>query len=242
MQTEERTQSPPPPETRGRTGLLAAAAAFAPILLIVGAAAWLAGTDPEPAPPATTVEANPTTTVEPTTTVATPEPPPTTRAPVPTTVAAVVSAEEQTAIDSYIAALNAGDVSAQMELLSPDMLIWMKALVAGGEESPLPRPEDDALAGALGLDAAINTEVRLSNCQRVDEARVRCSGDWSDDALRAVSMSAGASITFAVNLEGLISHLTLHPNAAAMFTAHGLFADWLDAEYPTDVGRLWAIP
>jgi hypothetical protein len=27
-----------------------------------------------------------------------------------------------------------------------------------------------------------------------------------------------------------------------MFAAHGLFHDWMDAEYPEDVGRLWAVP
>jgi len=221
---------------------LVAAAAFMAVLLTIGVVAAITSFDEGDVADTTAVP--PTTPVSSTT-----EPPPTTQAvtttatPAPTstsTTLASVDPADQAAIDTFVAAFNAGNVEATRALLSPDALVW-SSLIAGELQEPLSIVEFGSLFdGWMRFNSLQEAQIALDSCAPVDDGRINCRGTLSDVIVVASPSSpAGLSVTFDVGPDGAVSYFFFRPNDAAMNASYGYFNFWLDETYPGDSGVLY---
>lgn len=154
---------------RGRRGLLVAAAVFV-LALLVGSAIVLAGrggnAPPVTDPPVTTTS----TTLSPSTTEPTTV---TTTSTTTTTIAPQVDPETLADIDRFVEVFNAGDVDAFMAFLAPDITReWF-------DEGVFSQTLDEVRT-LYEIDAALNTEIAITDCELRAETVVCQTTRFSD--------------------------------------------------------------
>lgn len=253
---------PDPPKTVSRsTWVLTAAAA---VVFIVGGVIFALQSDDDTSSillTDTTTVPTPDTAVPPTTasigaTTQVTEPP------TPTSVPDyLVGDPRKGAIDSFVAAFNAGDAEAISAMLTPEAEFGSTMLLLSRSVVPVSELDDQVLNGFLRFLADRHAELSITTCEAQGE-QIACFGRYSDDVTSALPdpprYDTEPIVHFGVDADDRLTFLNLTPNPPAgliggytggppgscrqpcspnpWVTAAGYteFLAWLDATYPDE--------
>jgi hypothetical protein len=143
----------------------------------------------------------------------------------------LVTPDDRTVIDRFVETFNAGDPEVTLSLLSPDAEVVSDQI--GGAQR---RGEaGDTIDRLFRFYAIQDSRMTIASCAAAEGSEIDCRGTFTDIVVeRSTFGEAGLTLTFMVDGEGLVSHLSVNPNSPTMFAAYDFFFNWLDEAHPGD--------